>query len=270
MNFVSDGVPVVNDIPIKFALREMTALMRSKKVWAGLGAATVILGLSGPFDTIDVMPLLERLTYWGLIVVTTFFSGGMVADLVLSTRAMKRVNKPIRIAIAGLVIGIAVTLIVLALNWISMGLSPFVAHYAFYLMLNCIVIATVIAAAMTWAQAPSDPAGPAPILQRLDLEKRGPLLSLTQRDHYVEVTTTAGESLILMRLSDAIAETTGTDGMQIHRSHWIATHAVTVARRDGARAVVTLQDGRELPVSRTYLKDLTAAGLLPKKGSQNG
>ena len=41
-------------------------------------------------------------------------------------------------------------------------------------------------------------------------------------DHYVRVFTDAGESLILLRLSDAMAEVRDVPGLQIHRSHWVA------------------------------------------------
>lgn len=44
------------------------------------------------------------------------------------------------------------------------------------------------------------------VLQRLPIEKRGELISMTVIDHYVEATTTRGKHLILMRFKDAIAE----------------------------------------------------------------
>ena len=44
--------------------------------------------------------------------------------------------------------------------------------------------------------------------------------------NYVEVWTERGTHLVLMRLSDAIRETAGENGLQIHRSHWVALGAV--------------------------------------------
>nr|WP_255552328.1 LytTR family DNA-binding domain-containing protein [Maritimibacter dapengensis] len=102
------------------------------------------------------------------------------------------------------------------------------------------------------------------ILDRLPIEKRGPLISLSVQDHYVEVATTKGTELVLLRLSDAMAEVGDTPGLQVHRSHWIATGAVKSARRDGARAILTMADGRDIPVSRTYLPAIKEAGLLPR------
>jgi DNA-binding LytR/AlgR family response regulator len=65
-----------------------------------------------------------------------------------------------------------------------------------------------------------------------------------------------------MRLADAIAETEGCTGLQVHRSHWVALDHIAAARREGARGVLTLVDGREIPVSRTYVPSLRDAGLL--------
>ena len=50
------------------------------------------------------------------------------------------------------------------------------------------------------AMAPSPPA----LLKRLDLAKRGDLISISVQAHNVEVVTTAGASLLLLRLSDAM------------------------------------------------------------------
>ena len=89
-------------------------------------------------------------------------------------------------------------------------------------------------------------------------------MSLSVQDHYVEVTTTKGRELILLRLGDAMAEVGETAGLQVHRSHWVATDQVTAARRDGARAILTMSDGRDIPVSRTYVPAIKEAGLLSR------
>ena len=47
------------------------------------------------------------------------------------------------------------------------------------------------------------------------------IISLKAAEHYVEVTTTSGTALILMRFRDAVAEL-GNLGIRVHRSHWVA------------------------------------------------
>ena len=101
------------------------------------------------------------------------------------------------------------------------------------------------------------------VLQRLPIEKRGELISMTVMDHYVEVTTTRGKHLILMRFNDAITEIPPHLGLQIHRSYWVASDQVQAHRRDGKQLllITTAQDA--LPVSRRYRKAVFMAGLLP-------
>ncbi|EBV3599940.1 LytTR family transcriptional regulator, partial [Salmonella enterica subsp. enterica serovar Virchow] len=90
---------------------------------------------------------------------------------------------------------------------------------------------------------------------------RGQLTHLSMQDHYVDVRTDNGGAMVLMRLSDAIAETRGVEGLQIHRSHWVALGAVQKAIRRGGRPYVIMKDGTELPVSRSYLDTVRSAGL---------
>ncbi len=77
------------------------------------------------------------------------------------------------------------------------------------------------------------------------------VISLSRQDHYVEVTTSLGKQLILLCLSDAIAELEGLRGQRVHRSHWIAIAHARDIRKVGARRVVKLSDNRDLPVSDT-------------------
>ena len=76
--------------------------------------------------------------------------------------------------------------------------------------------------------------------------------------HYLNVVTTEGSCLILMRLADAVASL-GEVGIQVHRSYWVANrHIVAVQRLDG-RMMLRLTGGHEVPVSRTYRVAVNAA-----------
>ncbi len=95
-------------------------------------------------------------------------------------------------------------------------------------------------------------------------QKRGALIALSAEDHYVRVTTTAGTELVLMRLADAMAEISQTQGLQVHRSHWVALDQVVKVIRIGGRGELTLSDGSTRPISRGFMPAVRAAGLLPK------
>jgi len=109
--------------------------------------------------------------------------------------------------------------------------------------------------------APARRGAPA-ILRRLPQRKRGPLLRLSMADHYVGVATEHGEEMLLMRLSDAIAETAPEEGLKVHRSHWVARRAVRAVEPEGDRATLVLTSGERIPVSRTRMQVLRSAGWL--------
>lgn len=102
---------------------------------------------------------------------------------------------------------------------------------------------------------------PPKFLERLPLKLRGAeVWAVEAEDHYLRLHTSKGQDLILMRLADAVSELDGLEGMQVHRSWWVARDAIADARRGDGRATLTLKDGSEVPVSRTY------ASLLRERG----
>lgn len=106
------------------------------------------------------------------------------------------------------------------------------------------------------------PDAPAPrFLARLPARLAGAeLYAVEAEDHYLRLHTSQGQDLILMRLSDAIEELEGLEGAQTHRSWWVAKAAVAGAERLEGRAVLTLKDGSEVPVSRGFAKTLRSSG----------
>ena len=107
----------------------------------------------------------------------------------------------------------------------------------------------------------SDAAEPAgALLARLSAPKRGELHHLRMQDHYIEVHTDKGMEMVLLRFRDALREVEDIEGMQVHRSHWVARAAVdAVERRDG-RITLRLVNGTRVPVSRSFAPALRARG----------
>lgn len=89
-------------------------------------------------------------------------------------------------------------------------------------------------------------------MTKLPFNKRGELYALSAELHYVRVYTSAGNDLVLMRISDAVAQCGDVEGLRIHRSHWVALSAVTEVSCDGGNMTVRLHGDLELPVSRSY------------------
>ena len=249
---------------LQLAKREVHAWYTERPRWIGTLCAGVILGLMGPFGTEDVMRLLPRVIYWTTHAVVSFLLGSL--GVALGLHLVKAMAWP---RAAGIIIGALFATSLVFIEVVLVDLLVFGPHWdqkgLIILAMNILAICTVLAIAGSLLGAESSVARSAPpdspaLLSRLPFDKRGALISISVSDHYVDVTTTSGTEMLLLRLSDAIRETAPVAGLQIHRSHWVAQdHIKKLSRTDG-KAQVTLSDGRALPVSRTYLPSLKDLG----------
>jgi hypothetical protein len=96
---------------------------------------------------------------------------------------------------------------------------------------------------------PVVPAMTGSCLQRLPPALGTDLIAVRSELQYVRVYTTRGDALVLGALKD-IAEQREADGQLVHRSWWVSNRHVRTLRRRGARYVLTLANGLEVPVSR--------------------
>lgn len=229
-----------------------------------LGLA-IILTVVGPFRTTEVLRLGPRFGFWLVQIYATYSVGFLTASFFGHILEDWR-SRWTAVFLQALISGIGIVGVVLGIIYIVFG-PVFEASTMFNLGLNILLISVVVtlllhALAKHQTVAPSDTE--TPLLDRLPFEKRGPLVSISVEDHYVRVRTTKGEEILLLRLSDAIKETGATQGLQVHRSHWIALDQVTAARRDDARAILTMRHGPEIPVSRANIAAAKEAGLIPR------
>ncbi|HZZ70575.1 MAG TPA: LytTR family DNA-binding domain-containing protein [Phenylobacterium sp.] len=221
----------------------------------------LFLALAGAFGT-HTAPLLERLVYWDLLMLLGWLWGIFVSRHFFRIVAWP---EPIwaRVVVAALVMAIPFSAVVA-----GVGVLMFRQLYSNFpaLLLPVTVICLVMMAinvlvaqnAGGVTQASSEPPK---FLDRLPLKLRGAeVWAIEAEDHYLRLHTSKGQDLILMRLSDAIAELQGIEGAQVHRSWWVARDAITEAVRGDGRATLTLKDGAEAPVSRSYARLLRQRG----------
>ena len=69
--------------------------------------------------------------------------------------------------------------------------------------------------------------------------------------HYVEVVTTAGAAVVMIRLSD-VARALDGQGIQTHRSYWAAYGHIVRLQSTDHRGVLHLTAGHKIPVSRSF------------------
>lgn len=253
------------------ALRETQRRLADRRVLGTLAVVAALLGFAGPFGTFETLDLPARLVYWAAVAFASY-AIAVASGTFLRHWLAERLRHPaLRVILIGVLAGLPVTVAALIINLVTFGPDrgwrivtlPVLWLDATLITLGVLTISTIVKATahqpMIAAEAPVR--APA-LLDRIPLPQRGALTSLSVTDHYVEVTTSRGKALLLMRLSDAIREASPTPGLRIHRSHWVALDAVARALRADGKLVLELKDGRRLPVSRSHIHDARAAGLL--------
>ncbi|MGV8831474.1 MAG: LytTR family DNA-binding domain-containing protein [Devosia sp.] len=259
----------MNNTPLHFALRRTQARFSAARTWVAIGIIGVLLGLIGPFGTYETMSIAGRVGYWLANAGGGYLVGFFFAVLV---QGWLKPDPAWRVALlTGLLSGVPIALFAFGLNVLVFG-HPTIDLLS--LIVYCVLISMGFAVirrlavpaeqrVTTNVPGPVIPTPPA-LLARLPHTTRGRLLHLAVADHYVDVTTDKGHELVLIRLSDAIAETAPTPGLQVHRSHWVALDAVKRATRQAGKPVLELENGTMVPVSRSYLEAARTAGLISR------
>lgn len=245
---------------LRFSIR----LDRGVGVAVGAG---VVLAMTGAFGT-DIVPLWVRFAYW----VPLILAGAVWAHL--CSRLIERLIDPDErpwLTVAAL--SAATTGLVVVMVWLVTGLVFENRIYPVSRLVDFIgpvlIITVAISAINVFLGRPpavqthagAGGAAPARFLERLPPRLRGATLHAVQaEDHYLRLHTARGSDLILMRLSDAVAELEGLEGARTHRSWWVARDAVREVKRGDGRAALTLEGGIVAPVSRRYARALREAG----------
>ena len=232
-------------------------------------AIAIIVWFAGPLGTFQSMPPLFRFIYWGGLIFGSMPFGYAVRMTV--TRRWPGLSLWVAVPVMATLFSLAYTPVVFVATHPAEGVD-LVGGVPLWMMVAgtflaaaCVYTVRALLTAQHGSAAP-DPARDRPgeprLLQRIEADLRGPLMSISVRDHYVDVRTATGKASLLMRLSDAIAETEGVEGAQVHRSHWVAWDAVQGVDRRGSNLVLRMADGAVIPVSRNHREKLEERGLI--------
>lgn len=241
---------------------------------AVFGIAIFVCVFLGPFDTINDLGLWERVAFWTVAITAV----GMVIELcmvaMLESKWVAKWPIALKLVIGAMIGAVPGTSFMVAINTLFRP-EHLNANSFPTLWLKVTIMALLIAGLehLVWTRfrsnshagqsievEPHDIAAPLAAISKPRLFARlpdklreGQIISLSMQDHYVEINTTLGSEMLLMRLSDAIDLLDGLAGSQTHRSHWVASgHAVSLVKV-GRRHDLALSDGRKIPVSNSYL-----------------
>lgn len=242
--------------------------------------AAIFMTITAAVGT-DIVPFGTRLVYWMIVMLTGATIGAGVTSGVQSWGRLRN-HIWAEAALVSFLIALPLTLAVVGAGMILLNMQRpsadgLVLNFGLVVLVSMAI--TSISYAIMWGQKGREtntqiglagskmpPVQATPMTDqrfrdRLPLHlANAQLLALQSEDHYLRVHTADGETLILMRLTDAIAALAEVPGAQTHRSWWVARAAVIKSVRGEGKAILTLTGEIEAPVSRNYMRALNDAG----------
>ncbi len=245
-----------------------------KNFLVGVGtffAVSALFTFLGVYDS-NKMPLLQGFFFWcstigaatvmGLLVLSWVFTGPLRdRSTLLKLVVLSGISSlPVVVVLASYSGGLRGEWP--AINW----LIQYALTFPITLLVNS--VGYLALKAMGYITDPSDSVNKSGVssenfMKRLPIKyQNAELYAVSSEDHYVRVHTDNGEELILMRLSDALKELSEVDGLQTHRSWWVARQGIADSKSTGGKHHLILKSGGNAPVSRSFLKLTRDAGYL--------
>jgi LytTr DNA-binding domain len=249
---------------------------RHKRGFVIAAVVGLLLSFVGALETGEV-PFLPRLAYWEILMLSGAMIGLGVSESVEKWGRL-RSRPALEMPTIAVLIAFPLTFMVVGTSSLFFGTRAPSAQ-ALGIMFGITFFISLVMTALNYfihwpgkvfpeasqaIQPPLPEAVTPRFTDRLPLPLRSAkVIALEAEDHYLRVHLEGGQStLILMRLSDAIAELPKDTGAQTHRSWWVAKDAVRGVTKADGRATLTLSAPLEAPVSRSFYKTLNDAGWL--------
>lgn len=250
-------------------LAELTADLRSRVPFVVWFLLSISVAVMGPFGTYGVMPFSSRFLFWMTVMALGIGVGTVIRAYVYGSLGLKDFRRG-SLLITVLVCTATCPPLYLLVKLVFAERMAGVPGFLEILLLVASLSLGVCALRLSFLRNVVLAAGqevPPPIImpvvqplerrlprlvQRMEPDLQGKLWSISVRDHYVDVLTDRGQSSLLLRFGDAVAEAEPVEGAQVHRSHWVAWDAVEAVERDGLKVVLRLRSGQKVPVSRNH------------------
>jgi DNA-binding LytR/AlgR family response regulator len=238
-------------------------------VATGFAISTVVgltLGALGPFGSYLNGSLPVRVAYWLACLWAGWLAFGVSLPILMRWAQTRGISAwlwvPPAVAVLALVPAVLSRMLALRM-WPVVGKVNAIEWYS-----QCLAISAIATVGILWTtrQRATPARGPNPLSadprDRLPPRLGRSVLCLQVEDHYVRVHTTLGSTLLLMSLSQAMAGLKDVEGVQTHRSWWVARAAITGVVEDGRNLRLRLTGGLEAPVSRPRVGVLREEGWL--------
>ncbi len=251
----------------------------------GIAALALVLVASGAFDS-DDLSLGRRLLMFGVISVLLVGQASLLADI---ARRAARDSLPALATAAAAAVLATLGLMTIELHLLkSTPVLPYapdpLPEFALFLFPFVVPVSGFVLA-LRWSagaaaerpappRAVPEPRPAAPPAASPDGWPVARILRLRAADHYLELWTSQGRQLVRGRLGDALRRLPDAEGVQPHRSWWVALSEIDRIDRQGRDLVLRLVDGERVPLARSRarevkraLRDRRGDGLDPSPGA---
>lgn len=232
----------------------------------GIAALTLVLVTSGAFDS-DNLPLARRMLMFGVISALLVAQASVIASL-----ARRYSGSSLIETATAAVFALVTTLLLMTIEVhllkatavvpyepdplpdFALFLAPFVIPMgALVLCLKWFGVAKRDSSSvpLVGSLAPPEPCDTSPPTPALiENWPREQILRIKAADHYLELWTADGISLVRGRMRDALRSVSQTAGIQPHRTWWVAISEIDCIERRGRDWFLMMKDGDRLPVAR--------------------
>lgn len=233
----------------------------------------IVAALAGPFGT-TALPLPTRFLLWASLIVWNVMKWQVWQTQVLA-RAKGRTRQLGSLGLGTLLINAPIAWEV-ETAYAAVGRPVDLPDLTVWLIAVAIslTIGAVIVAITDGSQPSSSAAEPVqaaalqsapvalPLLRKAAVTDPSQLVAVQAEDHYLRLHLVDGRNrMILYRLGDALAELDGLDGLQVHRSFWVASAAMAGLQRHGRGWRLRLANGMVVPVGGSHLARVRNLGL---------
>ncbi|MGK7760663.1 hypothetical protein ACSQ8M_24050 [Marinovum sp. B10] len=227
-----------------------------RKIIAFFGGV-LVMTLAGPFGTYEYMSFNQRLVFWLVVFTGVGFFMHVFQTTALKSAYLGRMPRLLRLGIGAVLAGLpGAAVVIFVYGVFRPAMISAEALPVIWMQVALIGWAVGTVEFFEWRQASAPEETPT---RRTVFHKRLPpalgddIISISMQDHYAEVTTPLGSHLVLIRLSDALAEPQGrrrASGASLALCH-DGTYGTVLPR---GRAVAPASDGRPRAAGQRALR----------------
>lgn len=259
-----------NSIPRAALLR--SALVDPLLVNAALVfSLTVLFTVSDAFET-ESLAMLHSVTLWVVVNILMVLQTCLTHRLFLSFLSKTQLS---RLFAASLALLATVLLVAVELHWLKFTpLLPkkpdpffefifFVAQPVF--AAGCLTLLSQTNAIQKYvdllqSRDLAEFKGSSDLTELDSILRQHEVLRVSAQDHYLEIVCLDQKFMLRGRMKDAMSALARYEGVQIHRSHWVAKQHVKQVHSCGRDTKLLLNDGTELPVARSRSQRISQLG----------